>query len=167
MRSVSVKAVAGRPWKTSKDYLANKHMLLLFDNFEQVIGAAPVVAELLAAAPGIKALVTSRIALQLRGEHEYPIPPLTMPMDMDQPLAEIHGLRSHRSVQAAGPAVQPRFDITEENSTAVIEICRRLDGLPLAIEIAAARIKMLPPEALRKRLDHSLKLLVGGAKDLT
>ncbi len=165
--AIGIREGGGRsPLENSKDYLANKQMLLLFDNFEQVIGAAPVVAELLAAAPGIKVLVTSRIALQLRGEHEYPIPPLSTPMDMDQPLAEILEYEAIALFRQQARSVQPQFDITEENSAAVVEICRRLDGLPLAIEIAAARIKMLPPEALRKRLDHSLKLLVGGAKDL-
>ena len=165
--TLGIREGGGRsPLENMKDYLANKEMLLLFDNFEQIVGAAPVVAELLAAAPGVKALVTSRIALRLRGEHDYPIPPLSTPSDTGQPLTETLEYDAVALFRQQAQSVQPHFEITEENSAAVIEICRRLDGLPLAIEIAAARIKMLPPEALRKRLDQSLKLLVGGAKDL-
>jgi predicted ATPase len=165
--TIGIREGGGRsPLENTKDYLANKQMLLLFDNFEQIVGAAPVVAELLAAAPGVKALVTSRIALRLRGEHEYPIPPLSTPSDTGQPLTETLEYEAVALFRQQAQSVQPQFEITEENSAAVIEICRRLDGLPLAIEIAAARIKMLPLEAVRKRLDQSLKLLVGGAKDL-
>jgi predicted ATPase len=165
--TIGIREGGGRsPLENMKDYLANKEMLLLFDNFEQIVGAAPVVAELLAAAPGVKALVTSRIALRLRGEHEYPIPPLSTPSDTGQPLTETLEYEAVALFRQQAQSVQPQFEITEENNTAVIEICRRLDGLPLAIEIAAARIKILPLEALRRRLDQSLTLLVGGAKDL-
>jgi predicted ATPase len=124
------------------------------------------VSQLLAAAPGIKALVTSRIPLHLRGEHEYPVSPLDMPPDAHQSVDELLEYESVALFQQQARAVRPEFEITEENRSAVVEICRRLDGLPLAIEIAAARIKMLKPQALLKRLDQSLNLLIGGAKDL-
>jgi predicted ATPase len=167
--SIGVREGGGRPpLDNLKDYLANKRMLLLFDNFEQVSHAAPIVAELLASAPGIKILVTSRISLQLRAEHEYPVSPLRTPSSADatHPLEQILQYEAVAFFRQQARAVDPDFDVTPENSAAVIEICRRLDGLPLAIEIAAARIKMLPPQALLRRLDRSLKLLVGGAKDL-
>ena len=149
-----------------KDYLGSKEMLLIFDNFEQVTAAAPDVAELLAAAPGIKVIVTSRILLQLRGEQEYPVSPLGIPGDEEQSLEKLLGYESVALFQQQAKSVQPRFEITDENLSAVVEICRRLDGLPLAIEIAAARIRMLPPRAILKRLDQSLSLLIGGPKDL-
>jgi predicted ATPase len=142
-------------------------MLFLFDNFEQVVAAAPVAAELLAAAPRIKMMVTSRIALQLRGEHEVPVFPLGLPSDGSS--LELERLFDSESVKLfvqQAKAIQPGFELTPENAGAVAEICRRLDGLPLAIEIAAARVKMLPPRDILKRLDRSLRLLVGGAVDL-
>jgi predicted ATPase/Tfp pilus assembly protein PilF len=154
------------PLEKLKSYFSEKQMLLLFDNFEHLTAAAPDVAELLAAAPGIKALVTSRIALQLRGEHEYPVSPLETPPETVQSLSEALDYEAVALFKQQAWAVQPHFEITEENKQAVIEICRRLDGLPLAIEIAAARIKMLPPKALLKRLNQSLHLLVSGAVDL-
>ncbi len=141
-------------------------MLLIFDNFEQITGAAPALAEILSAAEGTKALVTSRIALQLRGEHEYPVSPLRTPRGSNQTLAETLAYEAVALFRQQAQNVAPRFEITEDNSAAVVEICQRLDGLPLAIEIAAARIKMLPPQALLKRLDQGLQLLVGGPKDL-
>ena len=154
------------PLETLKDYLDNKEMLLIFDNFEQVTGAAGDMSEILSSAAGIKTLVTSRIPLQLRGEQEYPVAPLDMPSDGLLTLEEILDYEAVALFQQAARLVKPRFEITQENYPSVVEICRRLDGLPLAIEIAAARIKMLTPQALLKRLDHSLNLLVGGAKDL-
>jgi predicted ATPase len=154
------------PLDTLKDYLAQRDMLLIFDNFEQVTEASSAVSELLSAAPRVKVLVTSRIPLQLRGEHEYPVSPLAMPPDTSQSLDEILDYESIALFRQQSRAVKPGFELTEENRAAVVEICRRLDGLPLAIEIAAARIKMLTPQALIKRLDQSLDLLVGGAKDM-
>jgi predicted ATPase/Tfp pilus assembly protein PilF len=154
------------PLETLKDYLAAKEMLLIFDNFEQVTGAAPDVSQLLATAPGLKALVTSRVPLQLRGEHEYPVSPLDTPPDTHQSVDEILEYESVALFRQQARTIRPNFEINEGNRDAVVEICRRLDGLPLAIEIAAARIKMLTPQALLKRLDQSLNLLVGGALDL-
>jgi len=154
------------PLETLKGYLGNKDMLLIFDNFEQVTAAAPDVAELLTSAPGIKIIVTSRILLRLRGEQEYPVSPLEVPADLRKPGEDILKYESIALFRQQARSVQPRFEITAENRSAVVEICRRLDGLPLAIEIAAARTRMLPPRGILKRLDQSLSLLVGGPKDL-
>ncbi len=154
------------PLETLKDYLAASEMLLILDNFEQVTQAATDVSQLLAAAPGIKALVTSRIPLHLRGEHEYPVAPLDMPPDTQHSIDRVLEYEAIALFHQQACTVRPGFELTEENRAAVVEICRRLDGLPLAIEIAAARIKMLSPQALLNRLDRSLNLLVGGAKDL-
>lgn len=165
--SIGIREGGGRPvLENLRDYLANRQTLLVFDNFEHVTEAASVVAELLAAAPGVKALATSRVPLNLRGEHEFPVSPMRLPPDLHQSLAKTQAYEAVALFRQRAQAVQPQFEITEENSHAVIEICRRLDGLPLAIEIAAARVRMLPPRALLKRLDQSLNLLVGGARDL-
>jgi predicted ATPase/class 3 adenylate cyclase len=148
-----------------KVYLAKRHLLLVLDNFEQVVAAAPGVADLLAACPRVKALVTSREALHLRGEHEYPVPPLALPV------APTSAQMLSKSPAAAlfierAQAIQPDFQITDATVPAVVEICARLDGLPLAIELAAARIKLLSPEALLARLSSRLKLLTAGPRDL-
>ncbi len=165
--TIGIREGGGRPLlENLTDFLTNKRMLLIFDNFEQIIDAAPALAEILSASAGVKALVTSRIALQLRGEHEYLVSPLRTPRDVRQALAEMLEYEAVALFRQQASSVQPDFDLTEANSAAVVEICQRLDGLPLAIEIAAARIKMLTPEALLKRLDQRLKLLVGGARDL-
>jgi predicted ATPase len=139
--------------ETLDGYLGDKHLLLVLDNFEQVLAAAPAVAGLCASASRLKLLVTSRTPLRLSGERTYPVPPLE--------LAESVRLFAERAHAAA-----LEFDVTEENQDAVVEICRRLDGLPLAIELAATRIRSLPPPALLRRLDQRLKLLTGGAQDL-
>jgi len=148
-----------------KDFLHNKQTLLLLDNFEQIISAAPLLTELLEACAGLRMLVTSREALHLRGEHEFPLSPLALP---DRPSLEI--LMQYPSVALfvqRAQASQPDFRLTSENASAVTEICARLDGLPLAIELAAARIKLLPPPALLERLQGSpLGLLTSGAHDL-
>jgi predicted ATPase/class 3 adenylate cyclase len=139
--------------KTLGDYLADKVLLLVLDNFEQVLAAAPAVSGLSAGSPGLKLLVTSRTPLHLSGECTYPVPPLE--------LRESVRLFADRANAAA-----LEFAVTDENAGAVAEICRRLDRLPLAIELAAPRIRSLPPEALLRRLDQRLKLLTGGAQDL-
>jgi predicted ATPase len=158
----------GRPLlENIKDYLRDKHLLLVLDNFEQLISAAPIVAELLASAPQLKVITSSRIALELQSEHEYPVPPLDLPQTENDSVLE--NLRENESVLlfvGRAQAVHPNFALTKDNASAVAEICRRLDGLPLALELAAARIKLLPPQAILSRLDDSLKLLTGGARDL-
>src|SRR5215204_5173059 len=153
--------------ETLNDYLSERRLLLLVDNFEQVLGAAPAVTQLLAGAPGMKVLATSRAPLGLYGEHEFPVPPLSMP-DLKSP-PPLESLTQYEAVGLfleRAQAVKPDFKVTNESAPAVAEICVRLDGLPLAIELAAARIKMLPPKAMLKRLGSRLKLLTGGARDL-
>jgi predicted ATPase/class 3 adenylate cyclase len=153
--------------ETLKDYLRERRLLLVPDNFEQVLGAAPTVTELLAVAPGLKVLATSRAPLGLYGEHEFPVPSLTLP-DLRHP-PSLERLTQYEAVGLfveRARAVKPDFTITNESAPAVAEICVRLDGLPLAIELAAARIKMLPPRAMLHRLGSRLKLLTGGARDL-
>jgi len=153
--------------ETLKDYLGERRLLLVLDNFEQVLGAAPTVTELLAEAPGLKVLATSRTSLRLYGEHEFPVPPLTLP-DLKHP-PPLERLTQYEAVGLfvdRAHAVKPDFKVTNESAPAVAEICVRLDGLPLAIELAAARVKMLPPKAMLQRLSSRLKLLTGGARDL-
>ena len=150
--------------------LRGKRYLLVLDNFEQVVSAAPVVGDLLESCPGLAVLVTSRIALRLRGEHEFPVPPLALPEPVERSghLMDVETLGSFPAVVLfidRARAVRPGFALTHENAEAVVEICHRLDGLPLAIELAAARCKVLTPQAMLKRLDHRLRLLTDGARD--
>ncbi|MGD0404845.1 MAG: protein kinase [Candidatus Acidiferrales bacterium] len=142
-------------------------MLLLLDNFEHLIQASPVVAELLATAPNLKILVTSRAALHVYGEHEFPVPPLALPDSKSMPSLEALSKCPAIAlfVQRAG-AAKPDFELNAENAQAVAEICGRLDGLPLAIELAAARVKVLSLSAMQTRLASRLQLLTGGARDL-
>jgi len=150
-----------------KEVLHDTHMLLVLDNFEHVAAAASCITELLAAASGLKALVTSRAVLHLSGEQEFLVPPLALP-DL-QHLPPIETLAQCDAVAlfiARAQAANPAFELTLANARAVAEICHRLDGLPLAIELAAARVKLFPPQALLVRLDNRLKFLTGGARDL-
>jgi non-specific serine/threonine protein kinase len=148
-------------------HLAEREMLLLLDCFEQLLAAAGVIADLLAACPQLTLLVTSRAALEVAGEHEFRVPPLTSPQASEagrdpQALARFPAVSLF--VQRA-QAVQQEFELTPERVGAVGEICRRLDGLPLAIELAAARVRLLPPDAMVARLDQRLELLTGGRRD--
>jgi predicted ATPase/class 3 adenylate cyclase len=148
-------------------YLATKELLLVLDNLEQVVGAAPQLAELLAEAPQVKLLATSREPLHVQAERVYPVPPLELPDPSRLP--EPSALSSYEAVALfveRAQAVQPSFEVTTGNASAVAEICVRLDGLPLALELAAARIPLLPPEAMLERLGERLKLLTSGARDL-
>ncbi|MDQ5854637.1 MAG: helix-turn-helix domain-containing protein, partial [Chloroflexota bacterium] len=150
-----------------KTYLRAKRLLLVLDNFEQVLVAATLVAEVLAAAPDLTVLVTSRAVLHLSGEHEYPVPPLALPEIGQMP--EIETLSQYAAVALfieRTQAVKPDFQVTNQTAPAVAEICARLDGLPLAIELAAARSKLFPPHALLQRLEHQLQFLTGGPRDL-
>ena len=167
-QTLSVTEAGGRPLlEMVQAYLRDKHLLLLLDNFEQVVEAAPVVADLLQAAPRLKALVTSRVALRLSGEHEYAVPPLTLPDPKRlPPLERLAQYEAVRLFIERAQAAKADFMVTNVNAPAVAEICVRLDGLPLAIELAAARSKLLSPEALLARLSNRLKLLTGGARDL-
>jgi len=153
--------------KSLKEYLSERRMLLLLDNFEQVLGAAPEVTEVLAGAPGMKVLATSRTSLRLYGEHVFPVPPLRMPdLKSPPPLERLTQYEAVGLFVERARALKPDFKVTNESAPAVAEICVRLDGLPLAIELAAARITMLPPRAMLQRLGSRLKLLTGGARDL-
>ncbi len=158
----------GRPLlENVKDYLRDKRMLLVLDNFEQLVSAAPVVADLLAAASQLKIITSSRIALNLHGERGFPVPPLELPQTENGLTVEnLLGNESILLFVERAQAVHPNFALTKDNASAVAEICRRLDGLPLALELAAARIKLLQPQAILTRLDDKLKLLTGGARDL-
>jgi predicted ATPase/class 3 adenylate cyclase len=150
-----------------KSALRDKRMLLVLDNFEQVVSAAPVVADLLAACPYLKILVTSRVVLRLNGEQEFAVPPLALP-DFRQPpdMAALSHYAALELFMHRALAVKPDFAATQENAAAIADICVQLDGLPLAIELAAARTKILPPQAMRLRLGRRLDLLKGGARDL-
>ena len=146
--------------------LGDDPALLVLDNFEQVLPAATLVHELLDAAPGLIVLVTTQASLRLREEREFPVPPLALPDadgDADSTLA---GSPAVQFFLDRAQAVKPGFDLTDENAAAVAGICRRLDGLPLAIELAAARVKLLSPQAILGRLENRLDLLTGGAHDL-
>src|SRR5690349_16519037 len=158
---------AGRLITDLESYLRPRRLLLALDNFEQVTGAAPLLAELLGAAAGLVVLVTSRTVLRLSGEHEFPVPPLPVPpAGAARDPADLQRYASVGLFVERAHAVAPGFELTDANAGAVAEICRRLDGLPLAIELAAARIRLLPPQALALRLDRRFSLLTDGARDL-
>jgi predicted ATPase/DNA-binding CsgD family transcriptional regulator len=150
-----------------REDLRQKQILLLLDNFEQVVSAAGQVVDLLAACPRLKVLVTSREVLHVQAEHEFAVPPLPLPDLKDLPdLATLSHYAAVALFIQRAQAVKPDFQVTNANARAIVEICARLDGLPLAIELAAARMKLLPPQALLARLGHSLQVLTGAARDL-
>jgi predicted ATPase/class 3 adenylate cyclase/Tfp pilus assembly protein PilF len=152
---------------TLAEALHERRTLLVLDNFEHVLPAAPVVAALLASAPGLQVLVTSREPLHLRGEREFPVPSFGAPDPRDpEAMAQLTQYEAVRLFIARAQDVRPDFAVDSENAPAVAEICHRLDGLPLAIELAAARIKLLPLEALRRRLEQRLTLLTSGTRDV-
>jgi predicted ATPase/class 3 adenylate cyclase len=165
--SIGVKAEGRRPvLDTLRDQVRDREMLLVLDNFEQVVEGARVVGDLLDAAPRMRILVTSREPLHVAGEQELPVPPLALPeTEGDGPDVLTRSEAVALFVQRAA-AVDPGFRVTEANAPAVAELCRRLDGLPLAIELAASRAKLLPPEAILERLERRLELLIGGPVDL-
>ncbi len=173
----SVLAVRGAPGRSTVEQivatLRDADALLVLDNFEHVIAAAGLVGELLAGCPGLKVLATSREVLRLRDEHELPVPPLGVP-DLERvaragvSAALVPAIARFPAVALfveRARAVTPSFALTPANAAAVVEICRRLDGLPLAIELAASRVRLLPPEAILARLEHRLDLLTGGPRD--
>jgi predicted ATPase len=166
-RTLRLREAGGRPLlELLKAYLSDKQLLPLLDNFEHVAEAAPAVTELLTACPDLEVLVTSRERLHLSGEREYPVPPLRLP-DLDR-LPSPDALSRYDAVALfveRTQAVKPDFRLNEANAAAVAEICLRLDGLPLAIKLAAARIKLFSPQAMLERLDQRLEVLVGGARD--
>jgi predicted ATPase/DNA-binding CsgD family transcriptional regulator len=167
-QALDLKETGGRPLVESlQDFLRGKHMLLVLDNFEHVLAAAPVVRTLLGAEPGISVLVTSRAVLRLYGEHDFPVPPLALPdQSGGASAAYVAGFEAARLFLERAHAARPSFTFTDANAPLVAALCRRLDGLPLALELAAARLRVLPLPALVDRLEHSLPLLTGGARDL-
>ena len=164
--SVGVRAEGGRPVLDAlKDHLRDRELLLVLDNFEQVREAATTVADLLTGGPGLRVLVTSREPLRIAGEQEVPVPPLDLP-DVADPLERMTSCESVSLFVQRATSVDPRFRLTDSNAPAVAELCLRLDGLPLAIELAASRVKLLSPQAILERLEHRLELLTGGPVDL-
>jgi predicted ATPase/transcriptional regulator with XRE-family HTH domain len=171
LQALGVVDVGGpSPVERLKHVLRPKQTLLLLDNFEQIIAAAPLVADLLKSCPRLAILATSRVVLRVRGEHEFPVPPLALPdraADAEG-LMDVETLGEFSAVAlfvARARAVKPGFALTPDNAPAVVEICHRLDGLPLAIELAAARCKVLTPLVMLGRLEHRLQLLTDGARD--
>ena len=164
---LGVREVGGQPLlRTVEAFLASKRLLLVLDNFEQVLDAAPQLAELLMACPQLSMLVTSREPLQMRAEQQVPVAPLPLPpAGAVLPLAELARVPAIDLFVQRARAIVPDFALTEENAPAIAAICQRLDGLPLAIELAAARVRLLPPRALLERLERSLPVLTGGPRD--
>lgn len=168
-RTIGLRESSDRPLlDVLKGQLQTQKIMLLLDNFEQVTAAAPKVAELIRDCPRLKLEVTSREALHLRGEQVLPVPPLTLPgVNLKQ--LSINQLIQSEAVQLfieRAQTVKPDFRLTDENAPSVVEICLRLDGLPLAIELATARISLFSPHDLLERVGSRLKLLRGGARDL-
>jgi predicted ATPase len=167
-RAVGVElAGSGSPLEALAEYFGDDRWLLILDNLEQVVEAAGDIDALLVRCPGVVVLATSRTVLGLRAEHEYPVPPLSLPADLaGAPRAELAASPAVALFVDRARAARPGFALTDSNAAAVAEICRRLDGLPLAIELAAARIRLLDPNALLRRLATSLDALGTGAVDL-
>ena len=167
-QTFGVKEIAERSFlDLLKTSLQDKHLLLCLDNFEQILSAASQLSALVSSCPHLKVLVTSRATLHLQGEHEFPVPSLALP-DLKQlppPDTLAHYAAVTLFLQRA-QAVKPTFQLTAANAGAIAEICVRLDGLPLALELAAARIKLLPPQALLTRLSSRLMVLTGGSQDV-
>jgi predicted ATPase/class 3 adenylate cyclase len=168
-RAVGLSETGGQPMlEELKERLRGRQTLLVLDNFEQVTTAGPMAVELLEDCPGLKLLVTSREALRVRPEHLFPVPPLSLPGGAagHRSAAELAGCEAAQLFAERAQAVRADFRLTDENADAVAGICRRLDGLPLAIELATARLNLFSPEALRDRLGSRLGLLRGGPRDL-
>jgi predicted ATPase/predicted Ser/Thr protein kinase len=171
VQTLGIREAGGQsPLELLKKYFQDSShtpVLFLLDNFEHLMPAAPVVADLLATAPNLKILVTSRAALHVYGEHEFPVPALGVPESHSKPsLSTLSQFPAVALFVQRAVAARPDFELNQQNASAVIEICARLDGLPLAIELAAARVKVLSPASMCTRLASSLQLLTGGARDL-
>jgi predicted ATPase/DNA-binding XRE family transcriptional regulator len=166
--ALGVRNVAHQPLReTVAGFLSTKQLLLVLDNCERVLAAGRDVTSLLAASPGLTVLATSREPFHIQGERQFALPPLQLPdPDRQSAVDEVGRLPAVRLFVERAQAVQPDFALTTGNAAAVAAICRRLDGLPLAIELAAARTKVLPTAALLARLEPRLPLLIGGGHDL-
>jgi predicted ATPase/class 3 adenylate cyclase len=168
-KALGVPEAAGRPiLEEVKDHLRHRELLQVVDNFEQVAEAGPVIEELLTAAPKLRTMVTSRVVLSLRGEQEYAVPPLHVPDPERLPtgLSALSAVEAVRLFTERALAASPRFALTEQNAPVVAEITARLDGLPLAIELAATRTKVLTPEQILSRLERRLSILTSGSRSL-
>lgn len=147
-------------------FLKKRHLLLILDNFERVTAAAPLVTTLLLSCPRLHVLITSRISLHVSGEHQFQVPPLQLPDPVSpSSLTDIAASEAVQLFITRASAVDPDFELGDANAAAVAAICQRLDGLPLGIELAAARIGHLPPASLLSRLDRRMELLTGGVQD--
>jgi predicted ATPase/serine/threonine protein kinase len=166
-QTLGVREESGKTLKEKLgEFLSERKILLVLDNFEQITEAAPAVGELLSRSKNLKILVTSRVRLHLRFEREFVLQPLAVPVDKRLGIKELSEYAAVALFVERARAAKISFELTEENGPSVVEICQRLDGLPLAMELAAARIKLLAPQAILTRLSNSLKLLTGGARDL-
>jgi predicted ATPase/DNA-binding CsgD family transcriptional regulator len=166
-QSVGVRETGGRPHaETLVAALRTKHLLLVLDNLEHLLGATPLIAELLVASPRLSVLATSRAVLRISGEHDFPVPALALPDAETAPtVEEVGAAPAVQLFVARAQAARPDFVLTAANATAVVAICRRLDGLPLAIELAAARTRHLPAPTLLRHLERPLPILTGGPRD--
>ncbi len=166
-QSIGLRDAGDRPLPDRlRSHLETARVLLLLDNFEHLIAAAPQVAALLQDTAELRIVVTSRAPLHLRGEQEFDVPPLRVPDQRGATVAEVAGCESVRLFTERARAAWPGFVLDEENADSIAKITQRLDGLPLAVELAAARVKLLPPVTLLARLEKALPVLVGGARDL-
>ncbi|HYO51038.1 MAG TPA: tetratricopeptide repeat protein [Chloroflexia bacterium] len=167
-QALGVREAGGQPLpEVLAAYLRDKHILLVLDNFEQVVPAGAQVAALVMQASGVKALVSSREILHVYGGHDFPVPPMTLPdAGHVPPLDALPDYEAVRLFVERAQAVRPNFSLTSDNAGAIIEVCRRLDALPLAIELATTRINVLTPQSMLTRLDSRLALLVGGGQNL-
>jgi len=177
-RTLGMQDVEGiPPLEALRERFGGRHVLLVLDNFEHVLAAAPGIVALLEACPRLTGLVTSRAVLRVRGEREFPVTPLALPaVDSSRESGERGAAGGSETRLYESPAValfveraadvRPGLALTAENAATIVEICRRLDGLPLALELAAARVRVLPPDALLERLASRLDLLTEGARDL-
>ncbi len=171
MQTMGIRATPGQsPAETLREHLRNSPqgpLLLIFDNFEHLMPAASLLADMLSVGAELRILVTSRAPLRIYGEHEFHVSLLAVPESrLTQPPNILKNYPAVALFLERAAAIKPGFELTEENSSAVVEICSRLDGLPLAIELAAARVKFLSPAAIRSHLASRLQLLTGGARDL-
>jgi predicted ATPase/class 3 adenylate cyclase len=167
-QTLDIREGSGQPLlEQVKQELQHKHVFLLLDNFEQVVSAGVQLVDVLAACPRLKVLVTSREVLHVQAEHEFPLPPLALPDPAH--LSDLAALSRYGSVALflqRAQAIKPDFQLTHATARAIAQICVRLDGLPLAIELAAARMKLFPPQALLARLDQGLSVLTGTSRDV-
>jgi predicted ATPase/DNA-binding XRE family transcriptional regulator len=169
VRTLGINEVAGETLQqTLERHLRDRQMLLVLDNFEHLLAVAPVVSVLVGACPQLTVLATSRAPLRLTGEHQFPVSPLPLPAAEELDSGELleHHSPAVELFRQRAQAVLPTFELTASNAVTVARICRRLDGLPLAIELAAARVKLFSPRVLLGMLERSLSLLTGGARDL-